>query len=146
MKRFTLLFCVLFTLASSTLIAAQKPPRIAKLLADTKANIAEIDAAGLQELKAKKPEIVIVDVREQSEWDMGYLKEAALVNRGILEFRIERMAPSTDTPIVLYCAGGNRSALAAERLQQMGYTEVYSLMGGFASLVENGKFEIETPQ
>lgn len=146
MTRFSLLILALFTASFAGTFAGDKPPRIAKLLQETKANINEISADQLLDLKAMHPNIVIVDVREKSEWDMGYLKEAALVNRGILEFRIEKLAPESDTPIVLYCAGGNRSALAAERLEQMGYTAVYSITEGFSSIVATGAFEIQRPQ
>lgn len=146
MKRFSMLITVGFLLLSVAIVAGEKPQRVAKLLAETKAKIQEINDAELLDLKTMHPNMIIVDVREQSEWDQGHLKEAQLINRAILEFRIEKIALESDTPIVLYCAGGNRSALAAERLEQMGYTAVFSLSGGFSSLVANGSFEIEKPQ
>jgi rhodanese-related sulfurtransferase len=146
MTRLALILGLLFTIANATLLAGDKPPRIQKLLDETKAQINEIDAAQLVDLKEVNPDLLIIDIREPGEWKQGHLKEAELVTRGVVEFRIERMAPKTDTPIVLYCAGGNRSALAADRLEQMGYTAVYSVIGGFSSIVANGGFEVEIPK
>lgn len=74
---------------------------------------------------------VLIDVREQDEFRAGHLPGARGIGRGILEYHIADEVPDTNREIVLYCRGGNRSALAADSLRQMGYTNVHSLRGGF---------------
>ena len=74
---------------------------------------------------------VLIDVREQDEFRAGHLPGARGIGRGILEYHIADEVPDTEREIVLYCRGGNRSALAADSLRQMGYTNVYSMRGGF---------------
>ena len=74
---------------------------------------------------------LIVDVREESEFAQSHAKGSIHIGKGILERDIEKHVPDTDRLLVLYCGGGYRSALAAQRLQQMGYTNVFSLQGGF---------------
>ena len=81
---------------------------------------------------------VLVDVREPAEWAAGRVPGAALLPRGILEGKIEELAPDPHQPIVLYCGSGGRSALAAESLQRMGYRRVLSLAGGFTAWQEAG--------
>ena len=103
-------------------------------LQQVKAQIREISALQLQ----KQPPTVLIDVREPDEQQQGTIPGAMLVPRGLLESRIEALAPSRDTDIVLYCAGGSRSALAASALLAMGFSNVASLAGGmtaWASLV-----------
>jgi rhodanese-related sulfurtransferase len=73
----------------------------------------------------------LVDVREESEWARGHLPRARHLSKGIIERDIEVTIPDHDTEIVLYCGGGFRSALAADNLQQMGYTNVVSMDGGW---------------
>lgn len=80
----------------------------------------------------------LVDVREESEWDAGHLPGAEHLSRGILERDAERRFPDPDETIVLYCGGGYRSALAADNLQQMGFTNVVSMDGGFKGWVGAG--------
>jgi phage shock protein E len=104
--------------------------RYLKLAADAKANIREISVEQL-ETKPLSPDTVVVDVREKEEWEAGHAAGAIHLSRGTLEGSIEEKVPDLETPILLYCAGGNRSALAAESLQKMGYTNVVSLIGGF---------------
>lgn len=74
---------------------------------------------------------VLIDVRENDEFRAGHLSGARGIGRGVLEYHIADEVPDTDTEIVLYCRGGNRSALAAESLQHMGYSNVASMSGGF---------------
>ena len=82
---------------------------------------------------------VLIDVREQDEFRAGHLPGARGIGRGILEYHIADEVPDTDREIVLYCRGGNRSALAADSLRQMGYTNVLSLRGGFRQWSEEGR-------
>ncbi len=115
-----------------------------ELLARARTEIPEIDAATLAErLEAGSPPLV-VDVREQSEWDEGFIPGAVHVARGFLESRIAGVA-SHDTPIVLSCAAGNRSLLAAQTLRGMGYTDVTSLAGGFTEWKRGGR-PFDTPR
>ena len=80
----------------------------------------------------------LIDVREESEWAAGHLPQAEHLGRGILERDIEERVPDTAAPIVLYCGGGYRSALAAKSLQEMGYTNVLSLAGGIRAWRDAG--------
>lgn len=74
---------------------------------------------------------LFIDVREDSEWLNGHLPQAKHIGRGIIERDIENVVPDKNTPIILYCGGGDRSALAAQSLQTMGYTNVISMDGGY---------------
>jgi molybdopterin/thiamine biosynthesis adenylyltransferase/rhodanese-related sulfurtransferase len=105
-----------------------------ELLARTRGEIAEIDARGAQALEAP----AWVDIREIDEWQEGHLPEAIHVPRGNLESRIEAAVPDKTTPVVLYCAAGNRSVFGAKTLNELGYSEVYSLAGGFTDWKRNG--------
>ena len=82
---------------------------------------------------------VLVDVRENDEYRAGHLPGARGIGRGVLEYHIADEVPDTDTEIVLYCRGGNRSALAADSLRTMGYTNVVSLRGGFRQWEAEGR-------
>ena len=104
------------------------------LLAQTKAQISEVDASGARALDGA----VWVDVREADEWQEGHLPGAVHVPRGFLESRIENVAPDKSQPIVLYCASAARSAFAAKSLGDLGYTDVHSLAGGFTDWKRNG--------
>jgi molybdopterin/thiamine biosynthesis adenylyltransferase/rhodanese-related sulfurtransferase len=112
-----------------------------ELLAEAKAEIEEVDAIQARQM-VKSGDPLIVDVREQDEWDEGRVPGAVHVPRGNLESRIERVAPDHDRPILLYCAVGNRSAFAAKTLAELGYTDVVSLSGGFTDWKRNG-FDVD---
>ena len=101
-----------------------------ELVADAKKKITEIfpiDAAS----KTKSSDAVIVDVRENDEWDDEHIPDAVHMSRGMLELEIEDKFPDRNTTIICHCGGGGRSALAAESLQKMGYKNVRSMTGGF---------------
>ena len=112
-----------------------------ELLQQTKAAIHEIDARGAQDLDGA----VWIDVREADEWQEGHLPGAVHLPRGYLESRVEGVAPAKDTPVILYCASGARSAFAAKTLRELGYDTVYSLAGGFTDWKRNG-LEITMPR
>jgi molybdopterin/thiamine biosynthesis adenylyltransferase/rhodanese-related sulfurtransferase len=95
-------------------------------------------------LRQSSPDVALVDVRETTEWDEGYIPGAVHVPRGHLESRIESELPNRDRKVVLYCAGGIRSALAAKTLEEMGYTDVISMSGGFQQWKTQG-FRWTTP-
>ncbi|MFI5254796.1 MAG: rhodanese-like domain-containing protein, partial [Candidatus Limnocylindrales bacterium] len=82
---------------------------------------------------------LLVDVRESEEWAEGHLPGAVFVPRGYLESRIEAAAPDRERPMVVYCAGGTRSAFAAQQLQDMGYRDVVNMVGGFQSWKAEGR-------
>ena len=112
-------------------------PNYRELLQQVRAEISEIDATGAREL-IESGDPLVVDVREQDEWDEGHIPGAIHIPRGFLESRIERAAPTPERQIVLYCAAGNRSAFAAKTLEELGYYDVVSLAGGFTDWKRNG--------
>lgn len=80
----------------------------------------------------------LIDVREDNEWNAGHAKGAAHLGRGIIERDIVQTFPEKDTELILYCGGGYRSALAADNLQKMGYTNVFSMAGGWKAWKDAG--------
>ena len=103
----------------------------------TRSEISEVDATKAK-ARIESGEPVVVDVREQDEWDEGHIPGAVHVPRGHLESRIERLAPDSSRPVVVYCSAGNRSAFAAKTLAELGYEDVVSLAGGFTDWKRNG--------
>jgi molybdopterin/thiamine biosynthesis adenylyltransferase/rhodanese-related sulfurtransferase len=102
-----------------------------RLVAQVKQQIKEIDVHQLKQRMDGDNNLVVVDIREFDEYAQGTIPGSYYIPRGFLELRIENLAPRRDTPIALYCAGGVRSALGARSLQEMGYTNVASVAGGF---------------
>jgi molybdopterin/thiamine biosynthesis adenylyltransferase/rhodanese-related sulfurtransferase len=114
-------------------------PTFQNYLKGIKSEIEEIDASGTKQLWDRKSgDVALIDVREQDEYVQGYIPGATWIPRGYLELRIEEAVPDRDRPVVLYCAGGTRSALAARSLRELGYTHVKSMAGGFTSWKRNG--------
>ena len=114
-----------------------QPTRFQKLVADAKQRITEVSAEEAQ-ARAKRSEAVLLDVREESEWRQGHATGAKHLSRGVIEVEIEEQVPDINQPIICYCGGGGRSALAADNLQKMGYTNVRSLAGGLKAWKEAG--------
>ncbi len=112
-------------------------PTYRELLQQVRGEIAEIDAARARDVVDGR-EAVVVDIREQDEWDEGHIAGAVHIPRGHLESRIERSAPDRAHPVLLYCSAGHRSAFAAKTLEEMGYKDVTSLAGGFTDWKRNG--------
>ena len=113
-------------------------PGFLKLVNDAKARVKQTDIEGYKKMvKAGLPH-VLVDTREESEWAAGHVAGAVHLSKGIIERDIETSAPDKDATLVLYCGGGFRSALAADNLRQMGYTNAISLDGGWRALKESG--------
>jgi sulfur-carrier protein adenylyltransferase/sulfurtransferase len=104
----------------------------------------EIDEVGAAEARERHGSAVFVDVREREEWEEGAVPGAVHVPRGQLESRIEGLVPDRATELVLYCSGGSRSAFAAKALDELGYENVTSLIGGFTDWKRNG-YPVETP-
>jgi sulfur-carrier protein adenylyltransferase/sulfurtransferase len=107
------------------------------LIREVKSNIREVTPAEAADLDGG--EVTFVDVRESNEWEEGYVPGAVHVPRGFLESRIEAAAPERDRTLVLYCAGGTRSALAARQLAELGYSDVVSMSGGFQQWKAEGR-------
>jgi rhodanese-related sulfurtransferase len=108
-----------------------------QLIAEAKAAITEVTAREVQEALARGEALTLIDIREQNEWAMGHAAPAQYIGRGVLESQIEAKVPR-DARVVLICASGNRSALSALTLREMGYTNVASLAGGFRDWVATG--------
>jgi molybdopterin/thiamine biosynthesis adenylyltransferase/rhodanese-related sulfurtransferase len=115
-----------------------------ELLKDTKSQIREVDTASAAEAIAR-PGTVVLDVREPDEYQQGAIPGALLVERGNLESKIESRVADRSTPIVIHCASGIRSAFAAKTLQDLGYTDVVSMAGGFNKWKDEGRDWV-TPQ
>lgn len=113
-------------------------PRFLSLVNETKTRVREIEPADLLARVARGERFEIVDVREESEWAAGHALGARHLGKGILERDVEAAYPDLDAPLVLYCGGGYRSALSADALQRMGYTNVWSLAGGWRGWREAG--------
>lgn len=111
-------------------------PRFQKLAADAKTRIREVSPQ--QASDQQKEGAVLIDVREAEEFAKGHATGAVHLSRGTIELKIEEQVPDTAAPIICYCGGGNRSALVADNLQKMGYTNVASLAGGFKSWKDQG--------
>ena len=102
-----------------------------ELLAQVKGEVNEMSMEELKEKLDRNADLVLIDVREQDEVDQGVIVGATHIPRGFLELRIENTESDRNREIVLYCAGGNRSALAAQSLEAMGYTNVISMREGY---------------
>ncbi len=111
-------------------------PGFLKLVSAILDRVHEISTTDLLSWQRDGKTFVLVDVREESEWAAGHLPGAIHLGRGILERDIEKAIPDPNACLVLYCGGGYRSALSAESLQKMGYTQVHSLAGGFRRWTE----------
>ena len=107
------------------------------LINEAKTRIREVTPREVKEMRAQGEDAVYLDVREPNEWNLGRLPGATHMPRGILETKVEAAVPR-DRKVVIYCAGGNRSALAADTLQQMGYRDVVSMSGGFTAWAQSG--------
>jgi rhodanese-related sulfurtransferase len=104
---------------------------------EAKTRVREVTAQETMELMEKRPDAVVIDCREPNEFALGYIPGALLIPRGVLEQNIERAVPR-DRPVVIYCASGNRSALAADVMREMGYADVASMAGGIRGWVDAG--------
>jgi len=114
------------------------PKTFQELVAETKPHIKEVTVDDVKAKIDSGEPFVLIDVREDQEWDKGHLPRAVHVGRGVVEMRGPNHIPSPDTEVVCYCGGGARSALAAKSLQDMGYTNVASMAGGFGGWTATG--------
>ena len=114
------------------------PEGFLRLVADAKNRIKEEDVQATKKKLDAGEKMILVDTREESEWARGHIPNALHLGKGIIERDIERAIPDKSATIVLYCGGGFRSALAADNLQKMGYTNVISMDGGWRGWTEAG--------
>ena len=104
-------------------------PRLQKLMADVKSRVRECTA--LEASQRQQQGATLIDVRETEDFSKEHAAGAIHLSRGTIELKIEEKVPDAAAPVICYCGGGTRSALVAENLQRMGYTNVLSLAGGF---------------
>jgi rhodanese-related sulfurtransferase len=113
-------------------------PKFLGLVNDAKKRIKETNVADVKRRMDAGEKFVLVDVREESEWAQGHLPGAIYLGKGIIERDVEARVPDTGAKMICYCGGGFRSALVADNLQKMGYTNVESMDGGWKGWVSAG--------
>lgn len=111
-------------------MAHQHPPRFLKIVDDARSRIRETNVDEVKRRLDRGDKFLLVDVREESEYAKDHLPGAVHLGKGVIERDIEARVPQLDTEMILYCGGGFRSALAADNLQKMGYTNAISMDGG----------------
>ncbi|MGA9528933.1 MAG: rhodanese-like domain-containing protein [Terriglobales bacterium] len=111
-------------------MAHNHPPRFLKIVDDARSRVRETTVDEIKGRLDRGDKFVLVDVREDREFEADHIPGAVHLGKGVIERDIEAKYPELDTPLVLYCGGGFRSALAADNLQKMGYTNVISMDGG----------------
>lgn len=113
-------------------------PGFLKIVADARTRVREISIDQARARLLQNPKIMLLDVREDHEWDAGHAAEAIHLGKGVLERDLERIIPDEKTEIIMYCGGGYRSALSCDAAQKMGYRSVHSLIGGYKAMKESG--------
>ena len=119
-------------------MAKNHSPKFLAIVEAARAVISECDAIGLRAMMDDSNPIFILDVRERHEYEAGHLVGSIHIGKGVLERDIEKHEIAEDSRVVLYCGGGFRSAIAAKSLQEMGYSGVYSLWGGWRGIQSEG--------
>src|ERR1043166_7942541 len=112
-------------------------PGFLKLVNEAKPYVKEITIDQARERLKQNPQAMLMDVREDSEWEKDHAAEAIHLGKGILERDLEKTVPEPDREIIMYCGGGFRSILTASAAQKMGYSNVFSLVGGYKALVHS---------
>ena len=112
--------------------------RFARIVEEARGRIRETSVAEIRRRMEAGERFYLIDVREQGEWERGRIPGANWLGKGVIERDIERAIPDSGEEIVLYCGGGHRSALAADALQRMGYTNVWSMSGGIGEWFRSG--------
>jgi rhodanese-related sulfurtransferase len=119
-------------------MAVHHSPRFLKIVEEARTRVRETTVDDIKARINRGEKFVLVDVREESEFQKDHLPGAIHMGKGVIERDIEVKIPDVNTPLVLYCGGGYRSALAADNLQKMGYTNVISMDGGVRGWREKG--------
>ena len=125
-------------------MAKQHSPRFLAIATDSKSRVRECTIEDLKSLLDQSKPIVLIDVREESEFAAGHIPGAIHLSKGVIERDIETVVPNLSTEILLYCGGGFRSALSADNLQRMGYQNVVSVDGGWRRWTESN-YPIDLP-
>jgi len=125
-------------------MAHHHSPRFLKIVEESRRRVRETTVDDVKARLDRGEKFVLVDVREDSEWAKDHLPRAVHLGKGIIERDVEEKYPDMATPLVLYCGGGFRSAMAADNLQKMGYTNVISMDGGIREWREKG-YPLEKP-
>lgn len=112
-------------------------PGFLKLVTQERPYVKEITIEQARERILKNPQALLMDVREDQEWERGHAVEAIHLGKGILERDLERIVPDLSREIIMYCGGGYRSVLTASSARKMGYSNVSSLVGGYKAMVES---------
>jgi rhodanese-related sulfurtransferase len=112
-------------------------PGFLSVVNEARLRVREITLEQARERLAANPRAVLLDVREDSEWQKGHAAEARHLGKGILERDLETTFPDPNTELLMYCGGGYRSVLTADVAQRMGYRNVFSIIGGYKALVQN---------
>jgi rhodanese-related sulfurtransferase len=110
-------------------------PGFLKIVAEARTRVREITIDQACAWLKQNPNIVLLDVREDSEWNAGHAAEAIHLGKGVLERDLEKKIPDVNTEIIMYCGGGYRSVLTCDTAQKMGYRSVHSLIGGYRGMV-----------
>ena len=113
-------------------------PKFLALVNDAKKRVKETNIADVKRRMDGGEKFTVVDVREESEWAQGHLPGAIYLGKGVIERDIEQRVPDTGAKLILYCGGGFRSALTCDAAQKVGYTNVFSLDGGYKAMVKAG--------
>jgi rhodanese-related sulfurtransferase len=116
----------------------QHASKFLELVQDAKSRVEETNVIAVKERLDKGEQLLLIDVREESEWNAGHIPGSIHLGKGIIERDIERLLPDAEQEIILYCGGGFRSALAADNLQKMGYKKPISMDGGVRGWREAG--------
>jgi len=124
-------------------MAQKHPPRFLKIVDDAKKRVRETNVDAVKTRIDRGDKLLLVDVREESEYAKDHLPGAIHLGKGVIERDIEARVPELNAEMILYCGGGFRSALAADNLQKMGYTNVISMDGGIRDWRQKG-FPLET--
>jgi rhodanese-related sulfurtransferase len=119
-------------------VMAQHPPGFLKIVDDARSRIQETTVEEVKARLDRGEKFLLVDVREDSEWEKDHLPGSVHMGKGVIERDVEQKVPDLNTEMVLYCGGGYRSALAADNLQKMGYKRVISMDGGIRGWREKG--------
>ncbi len=112
--------------------------RFLTIVNDARKRVTETNVQEVNDRRDRGDDFYLVDVREESEWDKGHITNAIYIGKGVIERDIEKKIDNTEAEIILYCGGGFRSALAADNLQKMGYSNVSSMDGGYSGWVKAG--------
>lgn len=109
----------------------EHPPKFMAICEDARTRIQETDVEAVKARLDRGDDFLLIDTREDREWNKGHIPGAIHMGKGVIERDIEAKVPDTDREMILYCGGGYRSALAADNLTKMGYTKAISMDGGF---------------